>query len=172
MTHRFVRLLAVLGMAAGLVAIPTAASANSTATRAAGTAGASVQAITPQHKVVFANGTLVHCVVPFLSTGFGPISQCTQVIGNFARPGFYSPITGGFSSDSDFYQLANANFFTGSVCATDGVCGVVGGYGVLATPFGAAIFVQQYVNNIGRWGSWNLHTNTFYPGGGWFVVAP
>jgi hypothetical protein len=58
------------------------------------------------------------------------------------------------------------------VCATDNVCGVVGGYGILATPFGATIFVQQYVNNIGRWGNWNLHTNKFYPGGGWFVVAP
>ena len=167
MTHRLVRLFAVLGMAAALVAVPATAQAAGTSTTAA---DASTQAFLPGDYVIAEGATVLHCTVPWLTVGYGDaIGQCTQVYGGLARPGLW--INGKFSSSSAWYQLANANWFSSWwLCADDGGCGIVGGYGVLATPYGAAVFVTQYRGEEGRWGSWNLHTNKFYPGGPWLDV--
>jgi hypothetical protein len=166
MTHKLVRLLAVLGIATALVAVPAAAHAAGAGTQA------STQDASPQHALLFVNGLPTHCTVPLLDLGYGiSVAQCTQISGIFGRPGIYNAANGQFSSSSPYFQVANANWFSRYVCATDNVCGNVGGFGVLATPYGAAIWVHQYVGNQARWGAWNLHTNLFYPSSGWLNVV-
>jgi hypothetical protein len=173
MTLKLVRLLAVLGMAAALVAVPAAAQAadagTPTGSRTAKT-GASTQA-SAAYALLYVNGVPIHCTVPFVSVPYvGDVAQCTQISGILGRPGL---LTGGqFSASSPYFQVANANWFSGYICADDGGCGSVGGFGVLATPYGATVFATQYSGEYGRWGNWNLHTNKFYPGSGWFRVAP
>src|SRR5688572_29378513 len=103
MTHKLVRLLAVLGMTAALVAVPAATQAAGAGTQA------SIQDASPEHAIVYVNGLPTHCTVPLLFAAYDrhSLGQCTQISGIFGRPGIYNATTGQFTPTSPYFQVAN-----------------------------------------------------------------
>jgi|GEM_PF-4501315 len=114
---------------------------------------------------------------PFLETGYGPVSHGTQRGGSnaapTARPGFYSPVTGGFSATAGYTSVYDENAqVTTNVPSSDGVSGLFCGYRALNSPYGPVVYGIQYSGTQGRWGNVNLLTGTFYSdGSGWSPLA-
>ncbi len=110
------------------------------------------------------------CAMPFLSTGFGPLAQCTQLSSSqtTGRAGLYSPITGQFQAQTGWLEVVDVKWHTGNRApSTGGAQAVATGYASLLTTFGPAVWSTQYRagNAEGRWGSVNLLTGLFYPAG-------
>jgi hypothetical protein len=119
------------------------------------------------------DGSIVY-PTPFLSTGYGPVSHGTQSNNQgFAQPGFYSPVTRGFSATAAFLRIKDENAFVASKQpSSDNVFALVCGFRVLSTAYGPAIYGIQYLNGQGRWGNYNLSARMFYPdGSGWSPIA-
>jgi hypothetical protein len=110
----------------------------------------------------------LYCAMPYLSTGFGPLTQCTQVSATrtTARVVLYSPITGQFSAQTEWLNVVDAQVKWHTGLAT--------GYAALETPFGPAVWSTQYRNgnSEGRFGTINLITGLFYPSGDWLPAVP
>jgi hypothetical protein len=165
MTHRAVRLVAVLATVAALVTIPSA-----------------VQATTP-HAPPAVQPTIVimplgvspvssrSCALPYLATPFGPIAQCTEIFSTVAVPGLYSPLTGGFSHGSTYFPIQLRDYYYATVQSTDGFSGIAIGYATLVTTRDLTVWVTQYSGNQGRFGSVNVNTNVFTPSGPWYDVV-
>lgn len=120
----------------------------------------------------------VSASTPYLSTGYGPVAHGVQASSGgwtSARPGFYSPISGGFSPSGSGVFLAVADAFyskNGSVPSSDGVSAVFCGYVLLNTGYGQVSFGVQYSGTQGRWGNYNKSAGTFFPdSSGWQPLA-
>jgi hypothetical protein len=116
----------------------------------------------------------IFCPTPYLSTGFGPVAQATQIsaAGADARIGKYSPLTGEFAPSTEWMNMVKNGWVEiDKAKATDGVVAPVKGYATVETAFGEAAWVTQYFFTHGRWGIYNLVTATFYPQGDWFPVS-
>lgn len=166
MTHGIVRLVAVLGMAVTLVAVPVTAHAAAPPTAVS-------NGFTPEPVAAAGAGTqsTPFCPLPYLATAYGPLAQCTEIANVAGRPAYYSPITGGLTPLTDYYPMYTSGWLEKDVWATDGIFAHVRGYAALITGFGAVVFCTQYLGNQGRWGNFNLHTQLFYPSSGWLPVV-
>lgn len=116
----------------------------------------------------------IFCPTPYLSTGFGPVAQATQisVAGADARYGKYSPITGAFEPSTEWMPMVKNNWIElDKVKATDDFVAPIKGYASVNTPMGEAAWVTQYFFGYGRWGIYNFYTKLFYPEVGWTPVT-
>ena len=114
----------------------------------------------------------IHCPVPYLNTPYADLAQCTQVSGDKARVGYYSPYTQEFGPTIDWMDVTEYRWFEGTMLADDGVEAEVRGYAVVNTTYGAGVFATQYRDGQARWGTVNLVTNRFYPASqGWYDVG-
>jgi hypothetical protein len=120
--------------------------------------------------------TVTRCLGPVLQTGFGNLRHCTQINGNQARPGFLSLETGGFSPELGWLPLVIDFQEDETVPSTDGVTARFQGRVIVQTAYGNAIFGTQIRGSgdrqEGRWGNWNIPTNTFSPSSGWVRTTP
>ncbi|SMD25385.1 helix-turn-helix domain-containing protein [Kibdelosporangium aridum] len=116
---------------------------------------------------------VIHCPMPYLGTGYGPLAQCTQPSDSQARSGFYSPITGEFNPTTNWSGIVETKWYDGSVLATDGVEAWARGYGSTETNYGPWVFATQYRVGEARWGTINLVSGRFHPGpDGWHPLGP
>jgi hypothetical protein len=111
-------------------------------------------------------GTLatLGCPLPYLSTGYGPVAQCTVVDGASGRAGFYSPLTRAFSPSTGWLSVHRAVWYSWNN-------GTIRGFASLHTAYGPGVWATQYSGGWGRWGIVNLITNTFYPSSGWMPIV-
>jgi hypothetical protein len=123
----------------------------------------------PDHVTIHPPGeSPIECPMPYLMTGFGPVAQCTQRVGDQARVGLYSPYTGDFGEQTDWLPVVDASWYDGEVQATDEVVAEARGYAVLNTVYAGAVWATQYRDGEGRWGTFNVYTNEFHPAeNGW-----
>jgi hypothetical protein len=165
MTHRAVRLVAVLTTVAALVAIPSGAQA---------TTPPAPPAVQPTIVMIPLGASPVSslsCALPYLATSYGPIAQCTKIFSNVGLPGLYSPFTGGFSHGSTYYPVKLQDLYYATVQSTDGVSGLVIGYATLVTTRDPSVWVTQYSGTQGRFGSVSVTTNVFTPSGPWYDIV-
>lgn len=114
----------------------------------------------------------IHCPVPYLNTSYADLAQCTQVSGDKARVGYYSPYTQEFGPTIDWMDVTEYRWFERTMLADDDVEGEVRGYAVVNTAYGAGVFATQYRGGQARWGTANLVTNRFYPASqGWYDLG-
>ncbi|MCK9902510.1 hypothetical protein CC117_16610 [Parafrankia colletiae] len=118
----------------------------------------------------------VVAATPYLSTAYGPIAHGVQASSGAwgaARPGLYSPLTGGFNPTGSNLAVVNASWGQNwSVASSDGVNAVFCGYVILSSPYGQVVYGVQYSGSQGRWGNFNRSSNLFYPdNGGWHPLA-
>jgi hypothetical protein len=116
----------------------------------------------------------VDAPTPYLSTGYGPVTFGVRVSGSNATPGFYSPLTGGFSATGGTAPVVSraTNKVDYFVSGADGRNGFFCGFTSVSTPYGHAIFGIQWTGiddnanyRQGRSGNLNLANLTFYPDG-------
>lgn len=77
------------------------------------------------------------CPLPYLSTGYGPLAQCTQVSGASGRAGFYSPLTGQFSPTTGWLPVHAVGWYSWN-------SGTIRGWTSLQTAYGPAVWATQY----------------------------
>jgi hypothetical protein len=116
---------------------------------------------------------------PFpLSTEYGAVKACTQVLNNtHGRVGLYNLHTGGFSWKTDFLPLAGDGVI-GRQTGSDTRYWFYGGRPV-ATAYGAAswgiqVFYPEGLTNppvMGRFAWWNFNTRSVIPDSGWLSVV-
>jgi hypothetical protein len=111
-----------------------------------------------------------YCAFGALATGYGPVARCTQVRGTQARAGFHSPITRQYGWETTWRNIHVDKCWNDYITATDGFRGYTQGCSSVSSGYGPFVFATQYRNlnssfEEGRWGLWNLITNTFYPDG-------
>lgn len=159
------RLLAVVATSTALAVLPVQAQA----APAPADPSPTTMVIQPSD----ARETAIYCPYPYLSTGYGPLAQCTQTSGGRARAGFYSPVTGGFSPSTGWRDVVQFGWYERTVTATDGFRGTALGYARLATGYGPVVYATQYRNGTSqaRWGNVNLISGLFYPSSGWHATA-
>jgi hypothetical protein len=126
----------------------------------------------------------IHCV-DYLETGFGPVARATQISADGrARYGNFSPLTNQFLPATGWMRIYEEKSYHVWVGATDGAFGWFDSYTSVETAFGPAswgtqhqeIFIEGGRILLGRWGIYNLLTNTFYPdetgSSSWRLVTP
>ncbi|GAA1295833.1 hypothetical protein [Saccharothrix xinjiangensis] len=115
----------------------------------------------------------IHCPMPYLSTAYGPLAQCTQRSGGRARPGYYSPVTGQFEPTLDWVSLVHDEWRDDPTPSLDGVTARACGYAALETPYGPGVWSTQYRGGQARWGIVNLVDGRFQPTDhGWLATVP
>jgi hypothetical protein len=57
---------------------------------------------------------------PYANTGYGPVSHGVQHASPYARAGFYSPLTGGFSATTDWVGINGLYPLQGYRSSSDG----------------------------------------------------
>lgn len=110
----------------------------------------------------------INCQRPSLSTGFGPVAQCSMISGGKARFGLYSPFTNDFGPNTDWLDVLDGRGFRFACTATaesGGAAGTCLGGPIVNTAFGGGYKATQYQATRGRWGWWNVVTTRFYPDG-------
>jgi hypothetical protein len=112
-------------------------------------------------------GSTVSCPMPYLSTAYAALAQCTEQSGNLARIGWYSPFTDEFDSNTGWLKIVDYKWYDSPTLASDGVSGHARGYATVETMYGPAVWVTQYRDGEGRWGLVNLITGKFYESQGW-----
>lgn len=122
----------------------------------------------------------IHCPPRgYLFGAYGPVARSTQIDGNRARFGFFSPGRNG-KADSYVWSTAWMPIWSGStgeivarVEATDHQSGAFYGYASVESAYGPVSWGTQYwfisgsgyTAWFGRWGVYNLLTGLFYPDG-------
>lgn len=115
----------------------------------------------------------IYCPRPYLATMYAAVAQCTQLSGDQARPGYYSPITRQFRPTTDWMTVADQKWYVRDVLATDGVLAPARGYTVLSTIYGGGVFATQYRDGQARWGIINVIDGRFRPAAqGWQPIGP
>lgn len=112
-------------------------------------------------------GSTVSCPMPYLSTAYAALAQCTESSNGRARIGWYSPFTDVFDSNTGWMKIVDHRWYDSPALATDGISGHARGYATVETPYGPAVWVTQYRDGEGRWGLVNLITGKFYESQGW-----
>ncbi|MFD0856058.1 hypothetical protein ACFQ07_27710 [Actinomadura adrarensis] len=114
------------------------------------------------------------CPLPWLETGYGNLSHCTQLsaAGADARAGFGSLETSRFSPTTGWLDVKDTTFRRFQVTGSDGVVGTFKGRGRLnAGGFGDVAYGIQYAyygfQPIGRWGNYSFASGRFHPSGEW-----
>ena len=114
---------------------------------------------------------LIYCPRPYLNTAYAALAQCTQVSGDQARTGYYSPYANQFNPTSGWMTVQDQEWHDALVLATDGVRASARGYAIVNTKDGGAVFATQYRDGEARWGIINLVDGQFRPAAGWHLVG-
>lgn len=112
-----------------------------------------------------------NCAYLYLSTGYGPLTQCALVFGGVGVAAYYSPFTGQYSPTTGPLTVEVPTPYVLFVMGADGQVGTFSGHTSFITAFGSTVYGAQYDNGRGRFGNVNLITGLFYPSSGWLPVA-
>ena len=120
-----------------------------------------------------ANGSLggtLYCTLPYVSTAYGPITQCTRIdlFGN-GTSGLYSPITRRFNPIPGTGPVEE-KLYQQTVTATDGFSARTIGYGIVTIGSTQTVYATQYTGNQARFGGVDYVARVFTPNGPWFTI--
>ncbi|GAB3417693.1 hypothetical protein [Flindersiella endophytica] len=116
--------------------------------------------------------TGISCPLPYLDTGFGPLSMCTELDGSLGGAGWYGPYSSGLPAWANDLRIVNKLLCVNqNALAVDGVRGTVitsgrldaGGFGEIRPGVQYIYYGFQAIGRPGNWGS----DARFHPTDGW-----